>query len=532
MDPLAQSNKEKIELLIKCQNLADADFFGKSDPRATICQKDSKDGKYYSIGHTEVKKDDLNPNFANPIHVDFVFQSQQAFRVVVEDAHDKDFREIGFADFDMSQIMGESDMTLSLRLFNSSKKEVGKCTITAERPRPTSESYSYTIDLKCEKIVNLEWFSKSDPFLRIYRPKPNQVSQTDGNCIPESDWTKVHETEWKKDELNPDFAPFTISSGKLCRGNEDLPVKLEIWDYSKEGEKEFRKVGKGYFTVSSLARGIKEIPTFDDNKKSTGTIVVEKFDREQTYDLMDYLKAGLSLNQVVVIDYTKSNGNPKDPKSMHYFDSNSDNQYETCIRNVGSILFQYDKDEQIPVYGMGAAMPVIQVNDSKDFFFLQTDELAYASSIEDVLKLYESAFEYIDLGGPCRLGPCIKSTSEWVRSISQKEKMFYSVLLILTDGEVADMDVTLANIVDASCLPMSILIVGLGNLKFDDLKILDGDSKIPKDKKGRSPVRDIVQFVQYRPNMSKLELSEELLAELPHQIVEYFRMKKIAPCAN
>lgn len=527
MDVQAQANKEKIELYVKCQNLADADFFGKSDPRASISMKNIQDNKYYPVGHTEILQNDLNPKFSNTISVDFIFQAQQAMRVVIEDSEDKSFREIGHADFDLSQVMSSPAMSFSMKLLDGKKKEVGLCTISAERA--VKDAFSYKIDLKCQNIANSEWFSKSDPFLRIYRPKPHQESQTDGNKIPDSDWTKVHETEWKKDDLNPDFAPFTISSGKLCRGNEKLLLKLEIWDYSKEGETNFKKIGKGYFTVDALTRGTKVIPTFDEKKKPTGSINVDKFEKEQTYDLMDFLRGGLNLNQIVVIDFTKSNGNPKDPKSLHYFDINSDNLYETCIKNIGSVLFQYDKDSQIPVYGMGAAMPVIEVTDSKDFFYLQTDDLPYASNVQDILKLYESAFEYIDLAGPCKLAPCLKATQEWVRSISQKDKMFYCVLLILTDGDVSDMDQSLANIIDASALPMSILIVGLGDRKFDSLMMLDGDSKVPKDKQGRSPVRDIVQFVKFSPQMSIQELSEELLAELPHQIVEYFHMKKIIP---
>ena len=38
----------------------------------------------------------------------------------------------------------------------------------------------------------------------------------------------------------------------------------------------------------------------------------------------------------------------------------------------------------------------------------------------------------------------------------------YFVLLILTDGEITDFDATVESIVDASGLPMSIIIVGVG----------------------------------------------------------------------
>ena len=51
------------------------------------------------------------------------------------------------------------------------------------------------------------------------------------------------------------------------------------------------------------------------------------------------------------------------------------------------------------------------------------------------------------------------------------------MLLILTDGEITDMEDTIKAIVDASFLPMSIIIVGVGNADFSNMEILDADNK-------------------------------------------------------
>ena len=261
-----------------------------------------------------------------------------------------------------------------------------------------------------------------------------------------------------------------------------------------------------------------------------GTIVVEKATKTRTYDMIDYMNGGLSLNQVLMIDFTQSNGSVKDPSSLHFFDPKNTNQYEAAIQAIGSALFQYDRDAQIPVYGFGAKMPIIGVNDSKDFFYIQTSELAYASSIPQALKLYESAFEYIELAGPCRLSPGIKSTAEWVKGVAAVDHLFYAVLLILTDGEVEDMEETKEAIVEASVLPMSIIIVGLRGKNHSHFKVLDGDLRKLRDRRNRPVYRDIVQYVDYsQVKTDKTKLDEEVLAELPHQIVEYFTKKKIRP---
>lgn len=74
----------------------------------------------------------------------------------------------------------------------------------------------------------------------------------------------------------------------------------------------------------------------------------------------------------------------------------------------------------------------------------------------------------------------------------------YYVLVIVTDGAITDLKKTLMGIVDASELPISIVIVGVGNANFDTMDRLDGDGKLLKDEGGRSCKRDIVQFVALR----------------------------------
>jgi hypothetical protein len=52
----------------------------------------------------------------------------------------------------------------------------------------------------------------------------------------------------------------------------------------------------------------------------------------------------------------------------------------------------------------------------------------------------------------------------------------YYVLILLTDGSIDDYDDTVDKIVQASNLPLSIVLVGLGNGDFTLLKKLDQDN--------------------------------------------------------
>jgi len=48
-------------------------------------------------------------------------------------------------------------------------------------------------------------------------------------------------------------------------------------------------------------------------------------------------------------------------------------------------------------------------------------------------------------------------------------------MLILTDGEIHDMDKTKDLVVAMSDFPISIIIVGIGQADFTNMEILDGD---------------------------------------------------------
>ena len=52
------------------------------------------------------------------------------------------------------------------------------------------------------------------------------------------------------------------------------------------------------------------------------------------------------------------------------------------------------------------------------------------------------------------------------------EKNKYMILLIITDGAIHDMEETIRLIVNGADLPLSILIVGVGNSDFGNMNVM------------------------------------------------------------
>lgn len=101
------------------------------------------------------------------------------------------------------------------------------------------------------------------------------------------------------------------------------------------------------------------------------------------------------------------------------------------------------------------------------------------------------------------------------------------------------MNLTKRAIIDASTLPISIIIVGVGNANFEAMNELDSDD-MPLSVEGRSAERDIVQFVPLNKILSKngvnnadtkceAELAEEVLAEIPQQFISYMKSRGFKP---
>ena len=104
----------------------------------------------------------------------------------------------------------------------------------------------------------------------------------------------------------------------------------------------------------------------------------------------------------------------------------------------------------------------------------------------------------------------------------QKGKQAYSILLIVTDGSVSDVNATAAAIDQVSDAPLSIVIVGVGNANFTGMRFLDDSSKPGK--------RDIAQFVEFnKHSRNSVDLTAETLNEISDQLVGYFTSHAIQP---
>ena len=244
----------------------------------------------------------------------------------------------------------------------------------------------------------------------------------------------------------------------------------------------------------------------------------------RNYTFVDYLKAGVQIGLSIAIDFTGSNGSPNDPRSLHFIGGQEPNQYERAIYACGSIMAYYDYDQLFPCYGFGAKIN----NQPTPLFNLNFQQDPNVHLIPNVIEEYHKALNYVKLWGPTHFGPILKITNDMIKA--ENDKLKYNVLMILTDGMIDDVDNTIEELVIGSFLPLSVIIIGVGNADFTTMNILDADDNPLVNSKGIKAARDLVQFVpflKYESNPEKL--AQEVLAEIPRQIIEYYQQNKLDP---
>ena len=251
---------------------------------------------------------------------------------------------------------------------------------------------------------------------------------------------------------------------------------------------------------------------------------------------------------MVGIDYTGSNLDPSNPSSLHYINPNGDgiNEYEAAIDRVGRVLEQYDTDKQYPAFGFGGKFEGKVSHCYPLQNLVANGELSEeCKGTDELLEIYKTTIGMIDLAGPTLMCPLL--TEAINRATEAKESfaagaasLSYHVLLVLCDGQFQDLPQAINMLVGASDLPLSVVLIGIGQEDFSGMLRLDGDyvtstgahrEKRLQHSNGTYASRDIVQFVSMRSYglAQSSRLARDVLKELPKQCTDYFASQNIPP---
>ncbi|KAA8497919.1 Copine-1 [Porphyridium purpureum] len=274
--------------------------------------------------------------------------------------------------------------------------------------------------------------------------------------------------------------------------------------------------------------------------KAGGTLRFLGMEHQDKSSFYDLLSAGVvDFELLSAVDFTSSNGPPNKQNSLHYLDpTGRPNPYEVVIRSVFNVLLPYAKDKRIPSYGFGANLPPA-FQTSHCFALTGNPHDPFCNGVEGLMAAYKNTLSAVQLYGPTVLSSVLKTASVIVsRKLAERrgKPLPYHVLLVMTDGILSDRDSTVDELVRASSLPLSVMIVGIGQEDFSAMgpfmdyrpdqsappPVQPGRKQLLCSSDGRVALRDNVQFVALRDFGGDMaRLAAKLLAVIPTQVMSY-----------
>ncbi|KAJ6231615.1 copine-8 [Anaeramoeba flamelloides] len=293
----------------------------------------------------------------------------------------------------------------------------------------------------------------------------------------------------------------------------------------------------------------KKLKMLEDLTKNENYHIVGKSDlvlKQKKYPKLVYpikfvslLQRGLVIQTHCALDFTISNEKNHKLREKYF------NPYEFSLNSVVPILLRYNKNQKIPVYGYGASLNE-QDDITPPFFHLNLQETPECDGLDGILEAYRTNLSKITLGD---MGNATGGDTDWrankgryfrddfyqvinhICDLCERElpsnlaipPPSYHILFFIIDGDRVDVAGTNRALIRASALPISIILIGLGNTNFKNLKKFDADKR-PLIQDGVSEVRDCCQFVQFNKCKDKKKLRKEVLAEIPLQVEQYYAL--------
>uniref|UniRef100_A0A3B5AR21 Copine 1 n=1 Tax=Stegastes partitus TaxID=144197 RepID=A0A3B5AR21_9TELE len=517
----------KVELTVSCANLLDKDVGSKSDPLCVLLQKAGD--KWTELGRTERLKNNSSPAFSERLRLDYHFETVQNLKLGIYDIDntspdlgDDDY--LGGVEITLGQIVASKSVTRPLQLKKGKPAGKGTITVTAEEIR---DNRAIVLELEAKNLDKKVILLLVPAFLHSHLYDPRFCVQV------------------VKNNLSPTWKKFSVPLQTFCSSDLDKTLKVDCSDHDSDGSHDL--IGSFTTKVSELQKV--EFACIHPEKqkkkksyKNSGVVLVKNCKLATQYTFLDYVMGGCQINFTVGIDFTGSNGDPRSPNSLHYLSPDGLNQYLSALWSVGQVVQDYDTDKLFPAFGFGAKLPPDYQAAHHEFALNFNPTNPYCQGIQGIVEAYRMVLPQLKLSGPTNFSPIINHVASIAASAAQANTASqYFVLLILTDGEITDFDQTRDAIVRASRLPLSVIIVGVGPADFKAMELLDGDNGVLRSTVGEAVARDIVQFVPYRQkeprkcshirnfNQFIAALAQCVLAEVPNQLVSYFKMRGLDP---
>lgn len=444
----------EVRLEILCENLRDRDVISKSDPCAVVFLEEKRVGSlmgypgsmppgppsqhpmymnmeqaaaaspyevshWREVGRTESIKDNLNPHFSVHVTVPYRFEELQNIRIGLWDI-DSASAKLDRHDFlgDIRTTVGDlvasgvtsKDLAApgrNQKTLLGGRRNLGKITIIVHENQQGGKLLVKG-RFSGKKLAKRDLFS-SDPYIIF----------TQLGVRGEQSRSQVFKTEVVLRNRNPVWRPVKFKVD-LPKGGNHSHIKLELKCNDKDHMSCDDEIGIARCTLQELEQ-VDKLPLIYTKRKNrrgytnSGHILVQNVKAVRMPSLIEYLQGGLKVNFSVAVDLTASNGDPRDPNSLHHDQSYGQNQYLRALKAIGTIIQPYaPNDHMFAAYGFGAELPGQSGTAAGSASFCFPLNLApdpRCRGIEGIIDAYTRVLRTVRLSGPTNFAPVIEKAA-------------------------------------------------------------------------------------------------------------------------
>lgn len=357
---------------------------------------------------------------------------------------------------------------------------------------PQGSDFLY-LQFSARALKDMDVVGSNDPFYVLSVVENGQPRQ-------------IYKSEVLPDTPNPRWRAKTFSVADLRGEDGEKELLVEVYD---EDSLSNDYIGGKATVLSELLAPGKVLELKDKRGRASGLLCVEAGKLTNNTDFITRLRSRLQISLIFGVDFGRS-------VSKHHSEP-GDNQFVQALRSIGAALGPYDADHRISIYGFGGHPP----GASENVWDLGPGEV---NGVEGVLQAYRTAVASSVISNERKtLYGLLNRVGSELEVLGQTSAYF--VLVLLTDGRVEDLDQCKGLIVQLSRLPLSILLVGMGQSSLKDMAALDSDARL-LEQDGQLALRDIVQFGSFARGTDARASALEVVGELPQQVSDFYLLTR------
>ena len=334
-------------------------------------------------------------------------------------------------------------------------------------------------------------------------------------------------TETRESESNNSIIKF--SKTLLCNYYFYKIQNIEVNIKRTENSNRFFKYhlepqyGLTLSTIVSSNNSSFQYPINKNNENSEKIMIVAEKSNKQNpnkYTLFDYLKAGISFDSYIVIDFNERFEHTHEFEINHY------------IKSIGGIRIALkDFLNTFKVYGYGANLKIPgKNNNNSSFFNLNLNGKEDLKGLTEIKEAYKQCIENLVYNNNNVLSPLIKNILRVIYDKYQLTK--YNILFLLMNKapKKEDYQKCIDALIETSLSPLSIVIIGIGDKEdeFKNIKNLYSNNRCHTT--GMKIARNNIFFVSMKECKNNAnELINIFLKQVPKQLVEFYSLINTTP---